>query len=104
MTPAHSHFSGDSNSAVRVEHAFDGEMPPSIAIVQAIAAIENVDPMESPAALGVRLHDHVDPDALDRLVTADGVAAVTVDLHLQNGHEYAVQVRETGQIVVQRPD
>ena len=76
-----------------------------MALVRAISVIENVDPMDSPTALGLILYDHVDPEALDRLVSADGDSSgVTVDLTLENGHHYAVQARDDGHLVVEKFD
>lgn len=100
MSSPNSNFSGNADDPMRVEHRYDSDTPASIAIVRAIAVIENVDPMDSPTDLGITLYDHVDPTALDRLVSeGDGTGAVTVDLTLQNDHRYAVRVRETRLIV-----
>nr|WP_254769452.1 hypothetical protein [Salinilacihabitans rarus] len=33
-----------------------------------MTVVEDVDPMDSPEALGTTLFDHVDPEALDRPV------------------------------------
>ena len=96
MSSFNPNFSGNADDLMRVEHRYDSDTPASIAIVRAIAVIENVDPMDSPTELGITLHDHVDPTALDRLVSAaDGNGAVTVDLTLHNDHRYAVRVRES---------
>lgn len=51
--------------------------PPSIAIVKAIAAIENVDPIDLPAVSDVTLYAHVNPDALDTIVADDRHAVVS---------------------------
>ncbi|QLG48269.1 HalOD1 output domain-containing protein [Natrinema halophilum] len=42
---------------------------PTVAIVNAIAGIENVDPTDLPVTLNTALYDHIDPEALDTLVT-----------------------------------
>lgn len=103
MTPANPNFSGDSNDPIHVECPYDDDTPPSIAIVRAIAVIEDVDPIDSPKTLGITLYDHVDPEALDRLVTATGSGdGVTVELTLRNDHRYAVRIRDTGRVVVER--
>ena len=39
-------------------------------LVDAIASLEGVDPMELDVELGTTLFEHVDPEALKRLVTA----------------------------------
>lgn len=96
-------FSGDSSDSIRIEHHYDAETPPSIAIVQAIAALENVDPTAFSTDLGLRLYDHLDPEALNRLVTNDGgIAAVTVDLTLHDDQHYSVRIRDDGRLVVQK--
>ncbi|WP_049923984.1 HalOD1 output domain-containing protein [Halopiger djelfimassiliensis] len=102
MTEPNQPSAGDGDRPVRVEHEYDAETPPSIAIVQAIAAIEGIDPMNSPAALGITLYDHVDTEALDRLVTDDSVGAITIDLAIETERRYAVRVRTNGRLVVQR--
>ncbi|WP_394742764.1 HalOD1 output domain-containing protein [Natronococcus roseus] len=40
---------------------------PSIAVINAIAALENVEPTD----ISVALHNHIDPEALDALVATD---------------------------------
>ena len=86
----------DVGSQRTFEQTYDEATPASIAIIQAICAIENVDPTEGPAELGFTLFDHVDPDALDT-VLADGsgdgetVIELTIDC-------YHVQVVDTGRI------
>lgn len=102
MAPPNPNFPGSSNDPIRVEHQYDSETPPSIAIVRAIAVIEDVDPMDSPTELGITLHDHVDPTALDRLVTETDTSSVSVELTIHNDYRYSVQVRDTGQIVVEK--
>lgn len=103
MSPSAPHAPDDPSDSIRVEHEFDAETPPSIAIVQAIAALEDVDPLEFSSDLGIRLYDHVDPGALDDIVaeTRDG-ASVTVELTLHDGDRYAVRIRDTGHLVVRR--
>ena len=103
MPPTNPDFSDDSDAPVRVEHRLDGDTPPSIAIVRAIAVIENVDPIDSPTDLGIVLYDHVDPTALDRLITeTTDSAAVSIDFTIRNDHRYSVRVRDTGHVVVEK--
>lgn len=100
MSSTNSDCSSGSNATVRIEHRYDGETPPSIAIVRAIAVIENVDPTNAPTDLGLTLYDHVDPTALDRLVAeAPESSAVTVDLTIHADHYYCVRIRGTRLIV-----
>jgi hypothetical protein len=52
--------------------------PPSTAVAEAIASVEGTDPVALATTGGIVLYDHVEPDALDRLLgdeTGDGVAA-----------------------------
>ncbi|QLG47981.1 HalOD1 output domain-containing protein [Natrinema halophilum] len=58
----------DSSSHPTFEHTYDDETPVSTAIIQAVCAVENVDPVDAPADLGFTLYEHVDPEALDRIV------------------------------------
>lgn len=63
------------------------EKPPSIAVVETIAAVENV-PLED---LMCRLHDHIDPESLDDLV--DGNSDVSVSFlnhpyYAERGNHY----------------
>ena len=58
---------------LRVRHDWS-TTPPSVAVVTAVAAREDVDPLEVRTELGSTLYDHVDPEALDALVTGGGVS------------------------------
>ncbi|MFP8952694.1 HalOD1 output domain-containing protein [Natrialbaceae archaeon A-arb3/5] len=54
---------------------------PSTALVEAIATLEGVAPDALPTARGICLHEYVDPEALDTLVTEteDVSVQTTVD-------------------------
>lgn len=89
------------------KHTFEAEYtkrPPSIALVEAIAAIEDVHPTD----VDFFLYESIDPDALDTLfanpkddneTTDDNeiVAEFRVD-------GYVVQVRDNGKITVRARD
>lgn len=60
---------------LRVRHDWS-TTPPSVAVVTAIAAREDVDPLEVRTELGT-LYDHVDPEALDVLVTGGGPVSIS---------------------------
>lgn len=45
------------------------QTPPSVAIVEAIASLENSTPVDLPTTHGIVLFDTIDPEALDTLVT-----------------------------------
>lgn len=60
-----------------IQHRFDwSSTSPSSAIIDAIAAIENVNPMD----LDFVLYRHIDPTALDTLVGTDERVAVSFSL------------------------
>ena len=65
---------GDYDPEVQLVHARDGwsSPVPTVAVLDALSTIEDVSPLE----LDFVLYDHVDPEALDSLVTdhrSDGV-------------------------------
>ncbi|MFC6719461.1 HalOD1 output domain-containing protein [Natrialbaceae archaeon GCM10025810] len=93
-----------------IEHEHDDETPASIAIIQAICALEDVDPMAVTSDLGIRLYDHVDPEALDRIVAAgsgregDDGGETVVSFELSNSKTYRVDVFDTGRLRVAPKD
>lgn len=50
---------------------------PSIAVIDAIAALEDVEPIDLSKALDTILFDHVDPEALDTILADDGHVTVS---------------------------
>lgn len=101
--PTNPNFPGDSNGPVHVESQYGEDVPPSIAIVRSIAVIEDVDPIDSPADLGLTLHDHVDPEALDQLVGgATSSTSISIDFTLDSDQQYAVQIRDSGVLIVEK--
>lgn len=44
---------------------------PSYAVIEAVSGIENTEPMSLSEELDTTLFDHVDPDALDTLLTSN---------------------------------
>ena len=79
-----------------------GVLPPSIAIVAAIADAEGVDPTETDFIL----HDAVDPDALDRIFGGDRQVDVTEIRTVATFHvaDYEVEIRNDGRITIDAPD
>ncbi|MFC5278122.1 HalOD1 output domain-containing protein [Halorubrum rubrum] len=79
---------GPTSESVHVAHGRD-ERPPSLAVADAVADLAGVDSDALDEEAGIVLYDHVDPDALDALVThrsdGDVTLAFTVD-------EYDVRV------------
>lgn len=85
-----------------VEYEYDGDTPASIAIVESICALENIDPMEMPADGGFVLHDSIDPTALDSILgdgTGDGDTVISFEIETEN--TYLVAVSDDGRIIVQ---
>ena len=79
----------------RAKHDRDRDGPLSDAVVEALAAVENVEPDE----LDLRLYDSVDGDALDRLygVTAEKDAHLRVTFTIA---DYEVTVHDDGRVAV----
>lgn len=97
-------FHDDSVGPIRVQWRFDSDTPPSLAIIRTIAAIENVDPVTSLTALGIRLHKHLNPEALDHLLSdRNGNTTVTIEFTLHNDQRYTIHLDDTGQLVVVKP-
>ncbi|UTF55946.1 HalOD1 output domain-containing protein [Natronosalvus rutilus] len=67
---------------------------PSIAAIEALAHLENIDPTELTTIFETTLHDHVDPEALDTLVRDGKLGSVTVTIDrsqlLFDGNELVV--------------
>ncbi|MFC4437891.1 MULTISPECIES: HalOD1 output domain-containing protein [Natrialbaceae] len=60
--------SSDSSS-IHVQRTDDwSATKPSIAVINALATVKNVDPAELTTECGITLYDYVDPEALDVLV------------------------------------
>ncbi|WP_306061323.1 HalOD1 output domain-containing protein [Natronococcus wangiae] len=86
-----------------VEHEFDDETPASIAVVQAICALKDVDPTRAQTELGLVLHEHIDPEALDTILadgTGDGETVILFEI--SNGDTYSVEVADDGRIKAQQ--
>lgn len=81
----------DRDGSDRTEVDFE-KSPPSIAIVSAIAALEDVPPGE----LSFVLHDHVDGDALDRLLNDDREGPLEVRFRID---DYEVCIGRDGTVV-----
>lgn len=84
-----------------VEHEYDTETPPSIAVVEAISVLEDVDPMEIPTDVGFVLHEEIDPNALDTILsdgTGDGETVISFDIDTEN--TYTIEISDDGRITV----
>ncbi|WP_436347837.1 HalOD1 output domain-containing protein [Natronorubrum sp. FCH18a] len=86
-----------------IVHEYDAATPASIAVIHAICAVSDVDPIEAPTELGFVLHEHINPDALDTLLgdgTGDGETVIT--FKISNERPYTVDISDDGRIEVQR--
>lgn len=95
--------SGGRDGPVVIEHEYDDETPASIAVMQAICALENVDPVAASTDLGITLYDHVDPESLDTVLatgTTDG--EIVISFELTDHRTYRVEVVDTGRITIHR--
>ncbi|SEP96642.1 HalOD1 output domain-containing protein [Natrinema salaciae] len=87
---------------ILAERTHDETTPASIAVVYAVAAALDTDPLECSTERGFTLYDHLDPEALDALVTDDRRGGtVTVELEL---NDHLLRVTDTGRIRVFGPD
>ncbi|WP_440765709.1 HalOD1 output domain-containing protein [Natronorubrum sp. DTA7] len=94
---------GSAESPGPIVREYDAETPVSMAVVHAICAVTNVDPLEAPTELGFVLYDHVDPEAHDTLLgdgTGDGETVVSFDV--AGEQTYTVDISDDGRIEVRR--
>ncbi|ELY64444.1 HalOD1 output domain-containing protein [Natrinema versiforme] len=86
---------------VLAERSHDETTPASIAVVYAIAAALDTDPIECTTEHGFTLYDHIDPEALDSLMGDDRrEESVTVELRL---NEHLLRVSDRGSVRVLGP-
>ncbi|MGQ3413332.1 HalOD1 output domain-containing protein [Natrinema sp. LN54] len=86
---------------ILVERSHDETTPASIAVVYAISAALDTDPIECTTEHGFTLYDHVDPEALDALMDENRQdAGVTVELSL---NEHLLRVSDRGCVRVLGP-
>lgn len=78
------HYSTTWNSNTR---------PPSIAVIEAIAAIKGIDPMDMDSTL----YDYIDPDALNQLFLSNDLGDIEVDFTID---QYTLTVRRDGGIEI----
>jgi len=71
---------GKTEAAVAVRREYDcTEQAPSVAALNALADIKNVRAVDLTETMGSTLQDHVDADALDRLLRTDPEATVSFE-------------------------
>lgn len=71
--------------------------PPAVAIVSAIAAIEDTPPTE----LDFSLYDSIDPEALNKLVGDSGNTNMMIEFTIDG---YEIQIQQNGTLTVTAPD
>jgi len=62
---------------------------PSVAVINAIATIENIEPTNFSVAFDTTLFDHIDPEALDALITEGNEISISFSCC-----DYRIQVNE----------
>jgi hypothetical protein len=101
MDPGHGEDgSGKQPPSSGVQRAYDSaRTPPSIALIETIAAAAGTDPVALSVDDGVTLGDYLDPDALDTLIAGEGgsVGEITVSID-----GYTAQIDEH-EVVVYAP-
>lgn len=65
--PINDSTAGSRSESVRVTHSRDGRSP-SLAVVEGIADLADVNPNQLAEEADIVLYDHVNPDALNALV------------------------------------
>lgn len=61
-------MNSNSDQIPLLVYDYDAETPPSVAVIRAIASLEDVDPTALSATHGQTLFDRIDPDGFDTLV------------------------------------
>ncbi|MFC7230809.1 HalOD1 output domain-containing protein [Saliphagus sp. GCM10025308] len=71
--------SSSDSTTIHLRRTYDWlATAPSIAAIEALAHLENVDPTELTTIFEATLHDYVDPEALDTLVRDGKLGSATV--------------------------
>ena len=84
-----------------VEYEYDAETPASIAVVEAICTLENIDPMQMPTDGGFVLNDFIDPTALDSILgDGTGRGATVISFEVTARNTYAVDISDDGRIII----
>jgi len=80
-----------TDSSTRVfETEYDwSNTAPSVAVINTIATIENVEPTKLSVAFDTTLFDHIEPEALDALITEGN--KITISFSYGN---YRIQINE----------
>ena len=65
----------DTAGATSIEREYAPDTAPTVAVLEAIAALEDTDATALGDEFGLVLYDHLDPQALDALFASDSAAA-----------------------------
>lgn len=81
-----------------VQSSFEDGTPASVAIIETICSIEDIDPMMAPNELDSILFDHVDAEALDTLVDSENAPElIRIEFEFERYH---VRITKSGYSVV----
>lgn len=102
INPAEDDFPPSGGSVV-LEQEYDAETPASIAVVQAICTLEHLEPTTAVTELGFTLYEHIDPEALDMILTdGTGSGETVITFKVETTDEYIVEITDTGTITIRR--
>lgn len=76
--------------ATRIEREYGPDTPPTVAVLEAIATLEETDPTALGDECGLVLYDHLDPQALDALFA--GASGVSVRVTIEADATYGVRL------------
>lgn len=76
----------------RVEYGDDDAITPSVAVVEGIADLAGVEPVDLAPKTGIVLGEHIDGDALNTLVGGPAMTDVDISFTVE---KYSVRVTDT---------
>lgn len=90
-----------SSSSIEFHNTYDWSVTaPSVAAINALATVKNVDPIELATEFDTRLYECIDPEALDAIIGNGRPGSISVSFILENyqlrfnGDELAVRSRD----------
>ncbi|WP_306059841.1 HalOD1 output domain-containing protein [Natronococcus wangiae] len=76
-----------------VEHEYDSRVSPHVAVIDALASLENIEPTAVDTELGIVLYDYIDPAALNSLVTSGTETNdVEISFEIDSDETYSVTI------------
>ncbi|MDS0475367.1 HalOD1 output domain-containing protein [Natrinema sp. 1APR25-10V2] len=91
-------MSSDSDRRPLLEYDYDADTPPSVAVIRAIATLEEVDPTALSTKHGQTLFDRIDPSGFDTLVQK---GTVSNDLVVEfTIYGYRIRIEEPTRVLV----